>query len=97
MLFSGIENEGISLSGDNSVLIRKKKGCIFLAAGQTTSGRDLRDCMDIINIGVTTSGIYAISPDGLSPFNVYCDMTTDGGGWVVGIQGLQFLSHELTG
>jgi hypothetical protein len=32
-----------------------------------------------------TDGIYDIDPDGasgpLSPFPVYCDMTTDGGGW----------------
>lgn len=36
-------------------------------------------------IGATGDGIYRIDPDGsgtIAPFDVYCDMTTDGGGWM---------------
>ncbi|XP_006634953.2 angiopoietin-related protein 3 [Lepisosteus oculatus] len=37
------------------------------------------DCQDIYNGGEKTSGVYPIKPNQSEPFNVYCDMTEEGG------------------
>lgn len=44
-----------------------------------------RDCAQILLNGETTSGLYTIYIGGEEslPIQVYCDMSTDGGGWMV--------------
>jgi hypothetical protein len=37
-------------------------------------------CLDLLNAGQTTDGIYTIDVGG-NPLDVYCDMTRFGGGW----------------
>ncbi|CAL1279260.1 unnamed protein product [Larinioides sclopetarius] len=45
------------------------------------------DCADILRNGYNKSGVYVIWPKSRltndRPLNVYCDMDTDGGGWIV--------------
>uniref|UniRef100_A0A914VXK4 Fibrinogen C-terminal domain-containing protein n=1 Tax=Plectus sambesii TaxID=2011161 RepID=A0A914VXK4_9BILA len=48
-----------------------------------TASTTMTDCKDWFNNGAHTDGIYSINPNGRGSFNVFCDMTTDGGGWTV--------------
>ena len=80
---SGINYKYISTAGTDFTLFSTLStnnyyaysSSIGFISGYSTS------CSAILSAGKSTgNGYYIINPSG-SPFQVYCDMTTDGGGW----------------
>ncbi|MFA6348460.1 MAG: fibrinogen-like YCDxxxxGGGW domain-containing protein [Candidatus Paceibacterota bacterium] len=56
-----------------------------------------RSCSELKARGINTSGVKQIDPDGIggnAAINVYCDMTTNGGGWTM--VAAQFESDPVT-
>ena len=45
------------------------------------------DCQEWYELGHTKSGVYHVTPCGTHfGYDVYCDMETDGGGWLVNFE-----------
>ncbi len=76
-------------SFDKYISILEKDGLTslkwFLTRKFKIPFRSYFNCKDILDAGASIGDrIYTIDPDGetwAAPYDVYCDMTTDGGGW----------------
>ena len=42
-----------------------------------------KNCAELYKSGERANGVYTIDPDDTGPFDVFCDQTTAGGGWIV--------------
>ncbi|NXJ73698.1 TENR protein, partial [Trogon melanurus] len=86
-----IRLEGLSETTEYIVRLQAAQNAMrsgFISTSFTTGGRvfaNPQDCAQHLMNGDTLSGVYTISINGdLSQrVQVYCDMTTDGGGWIV--------------
>ncbi|XP_075793029.1 tenascin-R [Pelodiscus sinensis] len=86
-----IRLEGLSETTEYTVRLQAAQDAMrsgFTATSFITGGRvfaNPQDCAQHLMNGDTMSGIYTVSINGdlTQRVQVYCDMTTDGGGWIV--------------
>uniref|UniRef100_A0A803XYE6 Tenascin R n=1 Tax=Meleagris gallopavo TaxID=9103 RepID=A0A803XYE6_MELGA len=86
-----IRLEGLSETTEYTVRLQAAQNAVrsgFISTTFTTGGRvfaNPQDCAQHLMNGDTLSGVYTISINGdLSQrVQVFCDMSTDGGGWIV--------------
>ena len=59
---------------------KEVQGEVYSSVKSTSGFTVGASCKEALNDGVTISGTYTINP-GTGDISVYCDMTSDGGGW----------------
>ncbi|MEP3837100.1 MAG: fibrinogen-like YCDxxxxGGGW domain-containing protein [Algibacter sp.] len=92
-VFTNIGLNKITLTGSGTPIIEQTDTFTITFEGNgDTCSTDitvtsiLSNCLEYLNAGFTTDGIYTIDPDGNGPktaYDCYCDMTNNGGGWTL--------------
>ena len=92
--YSDVDGDGYGLSSTSTVSCEQPSNYVEDDGDCLDSDADVypgngceADCLELYNDGNTTDGTYSIDPDGAGSgedaIDVYCDMTSDGGGWTL--------------
>ena len=76
----------VPLATENPMIVGRSEQCLFslvLNVYPLFSGLALKNCAELYESGGRTNGIFKINPDERQAFDVFCDQTTNGGGWTV--------------
>lgn len=79
-------NEGEAFYNSTAKNIQFCNGDEWVNAKHSFYDTSVVSCQAYLNMGRTTSGVYSIDPDGPggdAPFDAYCEMTLDGGGYMM--------------
>ncbi|CAK8673415.1 unnamed protein product [Clavelina lepadiformis] len=69
---------------ESNKCIRKSECRALIDGAYLAQEHPAKSCQDILAAGYTESGVYPIFPIGIPEgLRIYCDMETDGGGWMV--------------
>ena len=75
LTFKATDNDGVFATRNFNILKKWIDG--------TSENLAVSSAQTLLDLGITTDGYYFIKPDGVNIHYVYCDLTTEGGGWML--------------
>ena len=75
LTFKATDNDGVFATRNFNILKKWIDG--------TSESLAVSSAKALLDIGVTSDGYYFIKPDGVNIHYVYCDLTTEDGGWML--------------